>query len=157
MLRRLLPLLLLGPLVSCGGSSTTPTPVNVPFSTTDLIVGTGTTVATGMAVEYTYIVYLYSATAANNEGTEIDSSTVSGPVIEIVGSGQVVPGVDQGLIGMKVGGRRQIVIPPALGYGSAGSGSVPPNSTLLFIIDLEQAAAVTSLKPTVPSTLSPPR
>src|SRR5262245_24429631 len=119
MLRRLLPLFMLGTFVSCGGSSSTaPTPLNVPFSTTDLIVGTGTTVTTGTAVEFAYIGYLYSATAANHEGNEFDDSNVSGPQVIVVGAGQVIKGIDMGLIGMKVGGRRQIVIPPDLGYGA---------------------------------------
>jgi FKBP-type peptidyl-prolyl cis-trans isomerase FkpA len=135
----------MGLLVSCGGSSssTAPTPVNVPFSVTDLIVGTGTTVAVGTAVEFTYGGYLYSATAANHEGSEFDSSDISGPYIAVVGTGQMIAGLDQGLVGMKVGGRRQIVIPPALGYGGSASQAIPANSTLLFIVDLIQAQAPT--------------
>jgi hypothetical protein len=157
MLRRLLILLVLAPSLSCGGSPTAPAPLNIPFTTTDLIVGTGTTVAVGMAVEYTYVVYLYSTTAANNEGTELDSSSTSGPAIVVVGAGQEIPGVDQGLVGMKVGGRRQMIIPPALAYGSSGSPQVPANSTLLFIVDLLQAQPLTasSKQPTVPRVLKP--
>ena len=73
MLRRLSHLLLLGALVtsiSCGGSAAAPTPVNVPFSVTDLIVGTGTTVTAGMGVEFSYVVYQYSTTAADRRATK---------------------------------------------------------------------------------------
>src|SRR5580765_5574444 len=114
MLRRLLHLLLLGALVSsisCGGSAAAPTPLNIPFSTTDLIVGTGTTVAPGMGVEFSYVVYLYSTTAADHKGTEVGDSNTSGPFIAILGQTppQMIAGLEQGLIGMKVSGRRQIV------------------------------------------------
>jgi FKBP-type peptidyl-prolyl cis-trans isomerase len=53
-----------------------------------------------------------------------------------IGSGQVVAGFDQGVRGMRVGGKRQVIIPPALGYGSQGSGPIPPNSILIFTLDL---------------------
>jgi FKBP-type peptidyl-prolyl cis-trans isomerase FkpA len=139
MLRQLLPIALLGSLIACGGSSTTPTPLNIPFSTTDLIVGTGTTVAVGTTVQITYIGYLYSTSAADHKGTNFASSSVSGPLVFKVGQGQVIPGMDQGVTGMKVGGRREIIIPPDLAYGAAGNGPVPPNATLLFDVDLVNA------------------
>lgn len=161
MLRRFLPLILVGALASafCGGSSTTPTPLNVPFSTTDLIVGTGTTVTSGMAVAFSYVLYNYSTTAADHKGTEIQDSSQSGPFVAILGQNppQMIAGLEQGLIGMKVSGRRQIVVPPDLGYGAAGQPPIPPNATLLFIIDLLQAQAVTSAKqPTAMHLLLPP-
>jgi len=56
-----------------------------------------------------------------------------------LGKGQVIQGWDQGLVGMKVGGRRELVIPAALGYGAAGSGSIKPNETLIFVVDLVSA------------------
>jgi hypothetical protein len=153
MLRRLLHLLALGALVSsisCGGSSAAPTPLNVPFSVTDLIVGTGTTVASGMAVEFSYVVYQYSTTAADNKGPEIADSSASGPYIAQLGQTppQMIAGLEQGLIGMKVSGRRQLVIPPDLGYGAAGApqNGIPPNATLLFIVDLIDAQVVTASK-----------
>jgi len=162
MLRRLSHLLLLGALVSsmsCGGSAAAPTPINVPFSVTDLIVGTGTTVTSGMAVEFSYVVYQYSTTAADHKGAELADSNTSGPAIALLGQTppQLIAGVEQGLIGMKVSGRRQLVIPPELGYGAAGQPPIPPNATLLFIIDLLQAQVVTAAKqPTAArSPLSP--
>jgi FKBP-type peptidyl-prolyl cis-trans isomerase FkpA len=163
MLRRLSHLLLLGAFVSsisCGGSAAAPTPVNVPFSSTDLIVGTGTTVANGMAVEFSYVVYQYSATAADNRGPEIIDSNSTGPAVAQLGQTppQLIAGVEQGLIGMKVSGRRQLVIPPELGYGAAGSPPyIPPNATLVFVIDLLQAQVVTTAVRPTRSALTPPR
>jgi FKBP-type peptidyl-prolyl cis-trans isomerase len=151
MLRRLSHVLLLGALVSsisCGGSAAAPTPINVPFSVTDLIVGTGTTVTAGMGVEFSYVVYQYSTTAADNKGTQLGNSNQSGPFIAVLGQTppQMIAGLEQGLLGMKVSGRRQIVVPPELGYGAAGTTGIPPNATLLFIIDLLQAQVVTAAK-----------
>ena len=153
MLRRLSHVLLLGALVSsisCGGSAAAPTPINVPFSVTDLIVGTGTTVTSGMGVEFTYVVYQYSTTATDNKGPEITNSNVSGPFVGILGQTppQMIAGLEQGLLGMKVSGRRQIVVPPELGYGATGApqAGIPPNATLLFIVDLIQAQVVTAAK-----------
>jgi len=153
MLRRLSHLLLLGALVSsisCGGSAAAPTPLNVPYSVTDLIVGTGTTVTSGMGVEFSYVLYNYSTTAADHKGTEIQDSSQTGPFIAVLGQTppQMIAGLEQGLIGMKVSGRRQIVVPPELGYGAAGApqSGIPPNATLLFIIDLLQAQVVTAAK-----------
>lgn len=160
MQRRFLTVLLAGLLassVSCGGSSTTPTPINVPYSVSDLIVGTGTTVASGMAVEFAYVVYQYSTTAADHKGPEITDSNIAGPFIAQLGQTppQMIAGLEQGLIGMKVGGRRQIVVPPDLGYGATGApqSGIPPNATLLFIIDLEQAAVVTTARQPTTSRL----
>ncbi len=162
MLRRLSHLLLLGALVSsisCGGSAAAPTPLNVPFSTTDLIVGTGTTVTAGMGVEFSYVVYQYSTTAADNKGPEIQDSNQTGPYVAVLGQNppQMILGLEQGLLGMKVSGRRQIVIPPELGYGATGANGIPPNATLLFIIDLIEAQAVTATKQPTKSGLLTPR
>jgi FKBP-type peptidyl-prolyl cis-trans isomerase FkpA len=158
MLRRLSHLLLLGALVSsisCGGSAAAPTPINVPYSVTDLIVGTGTTVTAGMGVEFSYVVYQYSTTASDHKGTSLGDSNQSGPFIAVLGQTppQMIAGLEQGLLGMKVSGRREIVVPPELGYGAAGTTGIPPNATLLFIIDLLQAQVVTAAKQPTASRL----
>ena len=72
------------------------------------------------------------------DGTKFDSSLNPGrtPFRFTVGAGQVIQGWDQGLIGMKVGGKRKLTIPPELGYGSRDNGPIPANSTLIFEIDL---------------------
>jgi FKBP-type peptidyl-prolyl cis-trans isomerase FkpA len=122
---------------ACGSSDTTPS-ANVPFSSVDLKVGTGATAATGQHVVVNYTGWLYDASKTDNKGTQIDSSLSPGrtPFDFVLGAGAVIKGWDQGVVGMKVGGSRRLVIPPDLGYGSAGKGSVPPNATLVFDIDL---------------------
>lgn len=71
------------------------------------------------------------------DGTEFDSSYKRNQPFETqIGVGQVIQGWDQGVIGMKVGGKRKLTIPPELGYGSRGAGTIPPNSTLIFEVEL---------------------
>jgi FKBP-type peptidyl-prolyl cis-trans isomerase len=72
------------------------------------------------------------------DGTKFDASRDHGSTFEFqVGAGQVIQGWDEGLIGMKIGGTRELTIPPELGYGAAGSPPViPPNSTLVFVVEL---------------------
>jgi peptidylprolyl isomerase len=72
-------------------------------------------------------------------GQQFDASWDRGqPFSFPLGQGQVIPGWDQGVAGMKVGGRRLLIIPPDLGYGASGSGPIPPNSPLIFVVDLEK-------------------
>jgi FKBP-type peptidyl-prolyl cis-trans isomerase len=71
------------------------------------------------------------------DGTKFDSSYDRGEPFETqIGVGQVIKGWDLGVIGMKVGGKRKLIIPPSLGYGSQSAGSIPPNSTLIFEVEL---------------------
>lgn len=125
----------------CGGDGGTPTSpsANVPFSTTDLRVGTGAEAVLGRPALVNYTGWLYSTTAADNKGTRFDSSLDPGRqplVINSLGSG-LIQGFSRGVQGMRVGGIRRVVIPPDLGYGAQGSGStIPPNATLLFEIEL---------------------
>ena len=105
--------------------------LNVPFSITDLTVGTGTEATAGRTATVRYTGWLYYPTAAQNRGPQIDTGTFS----FVVGQG-VIQGFSQGVQGMRVGGARRVVIPPALGYGGTGSGPVPGNATLLFEIEL---------------------
>ena len=74
-------------------------------------------------------------------GTRLESSLDSGmPITFQTGTGRVIPGFDRGVLGMRVGGRRRVTIPPDLAYGSAGQGPVPPNATIRFDIELVSIA-----------------
>jgi FKBP-type peptidyl-prolyl cis-trans isomerase FkpA len=125
-----------------GGTPTGPSPaptINVPFSTTDLRVGTGTEATNGRNVAVNYTGWLYSTTAADNKGTRFDSSLDPGraPLVFRVGFDNLIQGFHQGVTGMRVGGLRRVVIPPNLGYGNNSPGDpIRPNETLLFEIEL---------------------
>ncbi|HJT61563.1 MAG TPA: FKBP-type peptidyl-prolyl cis-trans isomerase [Burkholderiales bacterium] len=97
----------------------------------DLVVGTGGTAASGQKVTVHYTGWL-------TNGTKFDSSKDRGdPFVFPLGKGQVIKGWDQGVQGMKVGGKRKLTIPPEMGYGSRGAGGViPPNATLVFEVEL---------------------
>ena len=137
MLRRWIPIAALAALVACGGGSSqvAPTP-SVPFSTSDLRVGAGAEATAGKVLTVNYTGWLYSAAAGDNKGTQFASSAASGPLSFTLGSGQVIPGWDRGLVGMKVGGLRRLVIPPDLAYGNVANGPIPANSTLVFEVEL---------------------
>jgi FKBP-type peptidyl-prolyl cis-trans isomerase FkpA len=112
-------------------------------------VGTGNTAANGSHVQVRYTGWLYSATAAGNKGTQFDTNTKPGDKLFefFVGSGTIV-GFGEGVKGMKEGGKRTIVIPAVLGYGSAGAASggvtvIPPNTDLVFDIELVKVCGTT--------------
>lgn len=95
----------------------------------DIALGTGTTLASGQTVGMRY-----AGAFANGEA--FDSNPAPKPVFTFrLGTGQVIKGWDLGLVGMKVGGRRQLVIPPELGYGPNDYGPIPGNSVLVFTVD----------------------
>jgi FKBP-type peptidyl-prolyl cis-trans isomerase FkpA len=103
---------------------------------TDLNVGTGATAIIGRAVTVHYTGWLFDADRAESKGGQFDSSVGGTPFTFTLGVGQVIAGWDQGVPGMRVGGKRRLVIPPALGYGATGSGPIPPNRGLVFDIEL---------------------
>jgi FKBP-type peptidyl-prolyl cis-trans isomerase len=119
---------------ACGGNNTTPTApsANVPFSTTDLRVGTGAEATLGRSVNVNYTLWLWDSLGTDNKGSRLQSGTFT----FVVGQG-VIQGFSQGTIGMRVGGLRRVVVPPNLGYGSAGMPpDIPGNATLIFEIEL---------------------
>lgn len=101
--------------------------------TNDLEEGTGPAAKAGDEVSVQYVGVNYKS------GKEFDASWSRGePFAFALGSGMVIPGWEEGIEGMKVGGRRELIIPPELGYGAAGSPpAIPPNETLVFVVDLE--------------------
>ena len=98
----------------------------------DIEVGTGAEATPGSTVEVHYVGVAWST------GWQFDASWDRGDTFSFrLGAGQVIPGWDEGVSGMRVGGRRHLTIPPALGYGSRGAGGViAPNETLVFVVDL---------------------
>jgi peptidylprolyl isomerase len=98
----------------------------------DLTVGDGPEATPGHVVKVHYV------GVAHSTGREFDASYNRGAAFEFsLGGGQVIGGWDQGVAGMKVGGRRKLTIPPHLGYGARGAGgAIKPNETLIFVVDL---------------------
>jgi len=98
---------------------------------TDQVLGSGSEAVAGKRVSVNYEGRLIT-------GRKFDSSYDRGqPFSFVLGAGQVIPGWEQGILGMKVGGKRELVIPPHLGYGATGAGGViPPNATLVFDVEL---------------------
>ena len=117
-------------LCACGGGSSTSPTGATKLEIVDLAVGTGATAVNGDTVTVNYV-----GTLTN--GTKFDSSIDRGqPFTFVLGAGKVIAGFDQGIAGMKVGGKRKLTIPPSLGYGINPQGTIPGNSTLIFIVTL---------------------
>ena len=98
---------------------------------TDTVVGTGATATAGQQVTVNYVGML-------PDGTVFDASSKHGQAFTFaLGAGQVIKGWDMGVAGMKVGGKRRLIIPPQYGYGAQGAGNIiPPNATLIFDVEL---------------------
>jgi peptidylprolyl isomerase len=107
-------------------------PAPSKLETKDLIVGTGPEAKAGQTVTVNYVGVLYKG------GKVFDASWKrKEPFSFVLGKGSVIPGWDKGIPGMKVGGRRELIIPSSLAYGATGSGSsIPPNAPLVFVVDL---------------------
>ena len=110
---------------------------NMPLTKTDLTPGTGAEIKSGQNALVHYTGWLYDAAAPEQKGKQFDSSVGGEPFDFPLGGGRVIPGWDQGVVGMKVGDKRRLVIPPELAYGNAGAGGViPPGATLVFDVEL---------------------
>ena len=126
----------LSPAGTAGQAPTVTVPTGTPpagLESADLIVGTGREAAPGDQVTVQYVLATYSAKKV------IQSSWTSQPFTFTLGAGEVIPGWDKGVVGMHVGGRRELIIPPSLGYGAtppAGAQGIAANDTLVFVIDL---------------------
>jgi peptidylprolyl isomerase len=121
-----------GPLATKPVITPLPPPAPAKLVTKDLVVGTGAEAKTGSSVTVNYVGQLYST------GKEFDSSWKRNETFPFtLGKGQVIAGWEQGVPGMKVGGRRELIIPSSLAYGVKGSPpTIPPNAPLVFVIDL---------------------
>lgn len=129
--------LVLAPAVMAGCNDSETAPSNfAPFTQTDLRVGTGTDAENGATLTVHYTGWLFDQDAPAQKGPQFDTSTGRGPLSFVLGAGQVIAGWDQGIAGMNVGGLRRLIIPPSLGYGGVRNQSIPPNSTLVFEVEL---------------------
>ncbi len=108
------------------------------LTSTDVKVGDGAEAKTGQTVSVHYTGWLYDPKAADQHGTQFDSSRTRGTAFKFpLGAGRVIKGWDQGVAGMKVGGQRTLIIPPEMAYGARGAGGViPANATLVFDVEL---------------------
>lgn len=121
-------------------------PPDEPLMITDLVLGIGDEALPGMVCVVHYKGWLYDGKARDFHGRQFDSSHARGqPLSFPLGGGHVIKGWDHGIAGMRVGGLRRLIIPPALGYGnrSMANGIIPPGSTLLFEVELLAVETVT--------------
>lgn len=107
-----------------------------PLVKTDTKLGTGAEASFGATVSVNYTGWLYKPLARDQHGAMFDTSVGRMPFEFRIGAGQVIKGWEQGVPGMKVGGKRTLIIPAYLGYGGRGSGNIPPGATLIFDIEL---------------------
>ena len=129
---------------ACGGKEqaaakvTTPVPPPAELQKIDVVKGTGEGISQGQTAVVHYTGWLYDPTAPEQKGAKFDSSRDRGVPFDFrIGNREVIRGWDEGVQGMQPGGQRRLVIPPALGYGEAGSQNViPPNATLVFDVEL---------------------
>ena len=139
-LRRTVAALAVLALVAGASSGCTPSPTApsayAPYSQTDLVVGTGTTAASGNTVTVNYTGWLYDDSKTDKKGLQFETSKGSTTFQFILGAGQVIAGWDRGVVGMNVGGTRRLILPPSLAYGANRNSVIPPNATLVFEIDV---------------------
>ena len=104
----------------------------------DTVVGDGTAATAGKEVDVHYTGWLFDENAPYNKGQKFDSSLDRGQLFSFpLGAGHVIKGWDEGVAGMKIGGKRTLIIPAEMGYGARGAGGViPPNATLVFDVEL---------------------
>ena len=136
---RFLTLVSLVALTACGGAEAPVTsPPPAAFSQVDLVAGTGPTPRRGARLTVHYTGWLYDANRSDLKGKQFDSSSGGEPFTFRLGAREVIPGWDQGFEGMRVGGKRRLIIPPDLGYGAVGmpAAGIPGNAGLVFEMEL---------------------
>lgn len=132
------------PATPASGSAAAPAAAIDHLLVEDVAVGTGAAVQAGQTAIVHYTGWLYDPVAKDHKGQKFDSSRDQGQPFRFpLGAGRVIRGWDEGVVGMKVGGQRRLIVPPDFGYGSSGAGGViPPNATLLFDVELLGAESV---------------
>jgi FKBP-type peptidyl-prolyl cis-trans isomerase FkpA len=119
---------------ACSGTPTTPSAE--AYSQTDLKVGIGDEALATSTVTVNYTGWFYDASKTDKKGLQFDTSTGKAAFTVALGAGTIIEGWDKGIPGMRVGGQRRLVIPPSMAYGSDRWGMIPPNTTLIFDIEL---------------------
>jgi FKBP-type peptidyl-prolyl cis-trans isomerase len=119
----------------CGDSPSTPSDY-APYSQIDLVFGEGASAETGKVLTVNYTGWFYDSTAADKKGVQFTTSAVAGPAVFTAGGNSVIEGWERGVLGMKEGGSRRLIIPPSLAYGPNRYSAIPPNATLVFDIEL---------------------
>ena len=141
-MRQLALLLLLtvcGTFAACTDSSPTEPSGFSEFTQTDLRIGTGIAAQNGDDLTVHYTGWLYDATQPDQKGLQFETSRGRTPLTFTLGASNVIAGWDLGVVGLRVGGLRRLVIPPSLAYGEGRRGVIPPNATLIFEIELMDA------------------
>jgi FKBP-type peptidyl-prolyl cis-trans isomerase FkpA len=108
----------------------------IDIQITDQVVGDGAEAVFGKRVTVQYTGWLYDNDEADKKGLEFDSSVGGEPFKFVLGRSEVISGWDEGVKGMKVGGKRNLIIPSNMGYGPQGSGKIPPNAVLVFDVEV---------------------
>jgi len=108
----------------------------IPLQKIDTVAGTGKEAVAGVTAVVNYTGWLYLPDAPLQHGAQFDSSVGREAFSFPLGAGRVIPGWDEGVKGMKVGGKRTLIVPAAMGYGENGAGPIPPNANLIFDVEL---------------------
>lgn len=118
-------------------AATTPAAASaVNFQKIDTQAGTGKDAVAGATAVVHYTGWIYEPASPAQHGAQFDSSVGREPFSFPLGGGQVIKGWDEGVQGMKVGGKRTLIIPASMGYGDNGAGPIPPNANLIFDVEL---------------------
>jgi FKBP-type peptidyl-prolyl cis-trans isomerase FkpA len=123
----------------CAESITAPSG-SAPFTQIDVTPGIGTTAINGSVITVHYTGWLFENSKPEKKGTQFETSLGTDPFVFTLGSGSVIDGWDRGLVGMREGGVRRLIIPPSLAYGGFRNGVIPPNATLVFEVTLLNVA-----------------
>jgi FKBP-type peptidyl-prolyl cis-trans isomerase FkpA len=129
---------LTGALAGCD-RETAPAPAAAnaaPLQKIDTLAGTGKEATAGATAVVNYTGWLYAPSAPQQHGAQFDSSVGREPFSFPLGAGRVIQGWDEGVKGMKVGGKRTLIVPASMGYGENGAGPIPPNADLIFEVEL---------------------